>query len=210
MKKVLIVLAFMSMCIVPLFATSNRIGVDGFVSFSSETRTFTISGTQTEEEWSDFSGGFLVNGAMYFGGGNWGVGYMAGIGKTISATKDEVEEDVSDYPLAWLVGATGNYGLSFNPRFSVEVGLGVLYELMSDEEQVGGTTLKTSMNTFSAVLQGSFFYEVAQNLLLSVGGMVTTPIYTTLEMSTGGVAIEADISMVGVSFVPKIGVSYAF
>lgn len=187
-----------------LFA-SGYVGANIGASFENTSMTTSIGGSSYATETSGTTLGFGISGANFFGN-DFGVGYSLSLGKVLSATQDGTTVDVSDYPLAFGFGISGQYRHSLSALFEIEAGIGFSASFQSTDS----SGLTASLSVYSLGIGTRIFYTVSEKAAVYAGVTVGIPVFSKVTISSGSSSYSLDVSVSGVTFGPSLGVVYKY
>ena len=211
MKKTIIIVAITFFVTGLLCASQSWIGIQGTGSYKLETTTYTFLGLEAEEKHTAKLIGSNVTGAFYPNESPIGIGFQVGFAKTIDATKGSSDVDVSDYPLTWNGGITGNFSVPMTQRLALELGAGLSYESAVRIYDIGGDSdIETTLNTLNALASANLVISLPSNIAI-VGGMgISMPLTTKANFEVGSITYTEDFDVKGPTINGQLGLALSF
>lgn len=114
----------------------------------------------------------------------------------------------SDEPLTWRAGATSQYRTDISDFLSLELGVGILYEIYSKKETSGGTKTTMTSDIISLLASTNLLFNMTESLSLVGGVDVCFPILATAEISSSGITAKPDMEIKGNALQAKIGIAF--
>ena len=194
-----------------LFASQSWIGIVGTGSYKMETTTYTFLGLDAEEDHTNSLIGSNVTGAFYPGESPIGIGFQVGFAKTIEATKGSSDVDVSNYPLTWHGGITGNFRVPMTQILALELGAGLSYESAVRIYDIGtDTDIETTLQTLNALASANLVINLPRNIAI-VGGMgISMPLTTKANFDFGSISYTEDFDVKGPTVNGQLGLALSF
>jgi hypothetical protein len=172
MKKLLSILAC-ALIVIPVFANTNMIGLNG--GGSVKWYTLKQSGnTQIDNYRYTYLDG-SISGANYFGAkDNVGIGYAFAIEKLLDLRDSDANEVTSlTYENVYAIAVSGLYKMPLAKGLQLELGAGVSGEF---QDMIAPSENMVAFTTFSLIGSANVLYSITDMIALRAGLNFSTPI----------------------------------
>lgn len=210
MKKTDLLTIVLLFLIFSLSASPNWVGVQGFGWKSDQTVTATFLGSSSTQSAIGEGVGLIIAGSFFPSQDSmFGLGYQLGATSAQEITVDGITSSVgSDEPLTWRAGATSQYRTDISDFLSLELGVGILYEIYSKTETSGGIEATMTSDTISLLATTNLLFNMTDSLSLVGGIDVCFPILATAKISSSGITAKPDVDIKGNALQAKIGIAF--
>lgn len=179
MKKAIILFIILFLSISTVFAFDNYIGANIGYSWATGNLTTNVFKNTSATKITSSELKFGAMGVNYFTN-LIGIGYSIGGGKTLTYKANNVDSDVSDFPLSFNIRGNLLFKYDISSLFALYIGLGLDYNILKRTIEEGTSTFKT----LSGDLKLGFIANLNKSFAILGGVDLLYPFTTELEVSS--------------------------